>query len=195
MSKVGEARSKEHFIFSYEKRRQENKAVTSLLINGVEFNTLERLKRKSSRFIVVIFILLHTPILTLPAFLKKIENFIPKIDASFKEICESDLRIEELDAVSLKLWLNKSPDSNRLTADFYKLFWKDVRNLLFKALHECIERKELMPSMKQILITLIAKHGKDKRLLDNLRPITLLNIDYKFLSRLIETRMKIGLSR
>lgn len=48
--------------------------------------------------------------------------------------------------------------------------------------------------MKQGLITLIPKSGKDKRILDNLRPITLLNIDYKILSGVIAARLKEGIS-
>ena len=122
-------------------------------------------------------------------------NFIPTIDDVFKGICESDLRIEELDAVNLKLSVNKSPGSDGLTASFYKFFWNDIRNMLFKALQECIENKHLMPTMKQGLITLFPKSGKDKRILDNLRPITLLNTDYKLLSGCIATRLKLGLSQ
>ncbi len=49
--------------------------------------------------------------------------------------------------------------------------------------------------MKQGLILLIPKQGKDKRLLDNLRPITLLNTDYKLLSGILAARMKKGLSQ
>lgn len=95
----------------------------------------------------------------------------------------------------MKLSLNKSPGSDGLTGDFYKFFWEDIRNLLFKAIQECIDKKELMPSMKQGLIALIPKHGKDKRILDNLRPITLLNTDYKLLFGLIAARMKKGLTQ
>lgn len=52
-----------------------------------------------------------------------------------------------------------------------------------------------MPSMKPGLITLITKHGKDKKLLDNFKPITLLNTDYKLLSGCIASRMKTSLSQ
>lgn len=97
--------------------------------------------------------------------------------------------------MSLRLSLNKSPGSDGLTAEFYRFFWKDIRLLLFKAIQECIERKELLTSMKQGLIILIPKQGNDKRLLDNLRPITLLNTDYKLLSGIIAARMKKGLSQ
>ena len=51
-----------------------------------------------------------------------------------------------------------------------------------------------MSSMTQGLITLIPKADKDKRILDNLRPITLLNTDYKLLSGVVATRLKGGMS-
>lgn len=86
--------------------------------------------------------------------------------------------MKELDAVRLKLSPNKSPGSGGLTANFSSFFWKDIRTLLFKAIQECIQNNERMPTMKQGLITLIPKRGKDKRLLDNLRPIALLNVMY-----------------
>jgi len=79
---------------------------------------------------------------------------IPQIDLSFKKICDSELRIDELDAVLKKVALNKSPDG--LTVHCYKYFWEDLRNLLSEALKECIVRKELM-TMKQGEITLIPK--------------------------------------
>ena len=39
------------------------------------------------------------------------------------------------------------------------------------------EEETQMPTMRQGLITLLPKPGKDKRCIDNLRPITLLNRD------------------
>lgn len=51
-----------------------------------------------------------------------------------------------------------------------------------------------MTTMKQGIITLIPKPGKDKRQLDNLRPITLLNTDYKIFSGSIASRLKKGIA-
>jgi len=48
--------------------------------------------------------------------------------------------------------------------------------------------------MKQGLITLIPKQGKDKRYINNLRPITLLNTDYKLFSHVIADRLRNGLA-
>lgn len=43
----------------------------------------------------------------------------------------------------------------------------------------------ILPStMKQGVITLIPKPGKDHKIIDNLRPVTLLNNDYKILTHI-----------
>ena len=51
-----------------------------------------------------------------------------------------------------------------------------------------------METMKQGIIKLIPKPGKDKKILSNLRPITLLNTDYKILTTVLATRLKTGIS-
>ena len=45
-------------------------------------------------------------------------------------------------------------------------------------------------SQRRGIITLIPKPNKDTALLDNLRPISLLNTDYKILSKVIAKRLE-----
>ncbi len=52
-----------------------------------------------------------------------------------------------------------------------------------------------MTTMKQGIIKLIPKPGKDKRHLSNLRPITLLNIDYEIFTTVLAERLKFGISK
>ena len=49
---------------------------------------------------------------------------------------------------------------------------------------------ELSTSQKQAVITLIKKKGRDKRLVKNWRPISLMNVDTKIVSKVIALRMK-----
>ena len=49
---------------------------------------------------------------------------------------------------------------------------------------------ELSTSQKQAVITLIEKKGRDKRLVKNWRPISLMNVDTKIASKVIALRMK-----
>ena len=45
-------------------------------------------------------------------------------------------------------------------------------------------------SQKEAVITLIEKKGKDRLLLENWRPISLVNVDAKIMSKVIATRNK-----
>lgn len=49
----------------------------------------------------------------------QIQFNIPHIENSFKVLCDSDLKIEELDSVVEKMPLNKSPGTDGLTNNFF----------------------------------------------------------------------------
>ena len=49
--------------------------------------------------------------------------------------------------------------------------------------NEAFEKKEMSPSQKQAIITLVEKKGKDRSYLENWRPISLINVDAKIASK------------
>lgn len=128
-------------------------------------------------------------------FFKKVDPFIPKIDPDFKMTCDSDLKIEEIDTAIKKMALGKSPGQDGLTTNFYRFFWSDIREMLYGALKECLGSNTLLITMKQAIIVLIPKPKKDKTVIDNLRPITLLNVDYKIFTNSLASRLKSGIGK
>lgn len=50
-------------------------------------------------------------------FLNDIAEYIPKAEDGFKQICDNQITIAELDAVIGPLSLNKAPDSDGLTGE------------------------------------------------------------------------------
>lgn len=70
---------------------------------------------------------------------------------------------EECDNCIKKLASSKSPGPDGPMANFYKCFWEEIKLLLFHEIQEYIVKKELMTTMKQGIITLLPKPGKDKR--------------------------------
>lgn len=88
---------------------------------------------------------------------------------------------------------NKSPGPDGLPYEFYVTFWEDLKHMLLDVFVECAKNNELTVSMKQGLISLIPKPSKDLLYLDNWRPITLLNSDYKILAALYANRLKLCL--
>ena len=84
---------------------------------------------------------------------------------------------------------DKTPGPDGIPADLYKVFWPRISIYLYKMLETAMATKEMPFSSQQGVLNLIPKPGKDSRLLKNLRPITLLNVDYKIMEKVISNRM------
>ena len=59
------------------------------------------------------------------------------------------------------------------------MFWPIVGKHLIDCFNYAHDHGALSNSQKQALITLLEKKGKDKRLIKNWRPISLINVDAK----------------
>ena len=85
---------------------------------------------------------------------------------------------------------NKTPGNDGLTIEFYLAFWPLFGRLLVDSLNYAFDFGELSNSQKQAIITLIEKKGKDKRMIRNWRPISLINVDAKIASKTLAKRLE-----
>ena len=85
---------------------------------------------------------------------------------------------------------NKFPGVDGLSAELYQAFIEDLAPFLLKVILESVEQGILPPTLTQGLITLIPKPKKDHLLIDNWRPISLLNTDYKVFASVLAKRLK-----
>ena len=81
---------------------------------------------------------------------------------------------------------DKSPGNNGLTKEFYETFWDELKEIFVISVREAKEIGHLSTSQRQVIIKLIEKKDKDKRFMKNWRPISLLNVDSKIISKLKE---------
>ena len=114
---------------------------------------------------------------------------IPRISNEHKLSCDKALSIEELDDCIFSMSKGKSPGNDGLTVEFYQFFWTDIKELLFESLKYSRIVGELSPSQRQAIIKLIEKRDKDKRFIQNWRPISLLNVDTKLISKCFASRL------
>ena len=112
---------------------------------------------------------------------------VPKLDDTDKEYCEGLLTVEECEAALKTFKKGKSPGNDGITAEFYKKFWFIFGKLIVDSFNTSHRDGELSSSQRQAVITLLDK-GKDRTLLKNWRPISLLNVDYKIASKAIANR-------
>ena len=116
-------------------------------------------------------------------------NDIPQLSDESKTLCDRNITLEECGKALAELPNGKSPGSDGLSADFYKFFWPDVKDLIFECFEYAFTIGELSIDQKRSIITLLPKGNKDTRELKNWRPISLLNTDYKILAKLLANRL------
>ena len=87
----------------------------------------------------------------------------------------------------------KTAGCDGIPIDFYKVFWVKVKHFFMELLQECYINNCLFPSALIGIINMIPKQNKDTRYLRNLRPITLLNADYKIIEKAIANRIELTL--
>ena len=84
----------------------------------------------------------------------------------------------------------KTPGTDGFSAEFYQFFWPELRTELLASFHFAFQSGSLSISQRRGIISLIPKKNKDKSILENLRPISLLNVDYKILTKVIAKRIE-----
>ena len=88
----------------------------------------------------------------------------------------------------------KSPGNDRLTKEFYVCFLNEINDSLVAALNRSFEVSQLSSSQCQAVIVPIEKKDKDKMLIKNWRPISLVNVDSKIASKALASGMKMVLN-
>ena len=113
---------------------------------------------------------------------------IPKLHDADRDVLDGPLTYEECKK-SLETFGNgKSPGGDGFTVEFYKYFFHLVGADLLASLNRAYELGRLSVAQRRGIITLSSKDDAELLLLQNWRPITLLNVDHKIASKAIERR-------
>ena len=131
---------------------------------------------------------------------EEIENNMNKFleNVTLKKIKDIDCAEidKEISIEELKLSLNtlnkkSSPGYDGFTMEFYNIYFEDIKELLLEFYNACFEKGALDEQTQLGLISLIHKGNSLAR--DEVkywRPITLSNIDYKIIAKLLANRIK-----
>jgi endonuclease/exonuclease/phosphatase family metal-dependent hydrolase len=104
--------------------------------------------------------------------------------------CEGLVSFEECTRVLDKFSKNKTPGNDGLPIEFYRVFWTDIGELMVESFNYSFQNELLTTSQRQAIITLLEKPGKDRHHIKNWRPISLLNVDYKILTKCLSERLQ-----
>ena len=114
---------------------------------------------------------------------------LPKLSNDLKNKCDSDLTETEITKALNNTKNGKSLGSDGLSPDFYKKFWGLLSRDFTEMTNAVLNRKLLNSTQRQALLTCIYKNG-DRKDIANWRPISLLNTDYKLITKTLTNRFK-----
>ena len=103
--------------------------------------------------------------------------------------CDRPISPPELTASVKSLAVNKSLGPDGLTLEFYLKFWHLLAPLLYRLYNSSYTEQSLPESLRTSVTRLIFKTRGDVKDFKNWRPISLLNTDYKILSKTITLRL------
>ena len=85
--------------------------------------------------------------------------------------------------------INKSPGDDGIVSEFYREYWYLIRYEFTRVIQHIFTANTLSPSQYNAILTLLYKKG-EREDIRNWRPISLLNTDYKIITKILAERLK-----
>ena len=176
------------FFLNLEKHRGTQGQIRKILVNGLEITDSGKIQSELKLFYEKLFQNNSVNLSEQDMFLRNIS--LPTLDPQQQYLCETDISEKELYNALKTMQNNKSPGNDGLTKEFYEAFWEDIKLPFQNSVRESMQLKMLSVSQRQAIIKLVEKKDRDKREIKNWRPISLLNVDYKIISKVLANRLK-----
>ena len=175
------------FFFKLERERIQRNSISSVLnSDDVEVFSHTEIEHEIVQFYSHLFSPETIDPLCKQTCFASIENHL---DFTQQQSCEGFLSRQELSDAVKTLNLGKSPGSDGFSVEFYLFFWDILGPLLLRVANQCFRDGNLCDSMKGSVTRLIYKKRGDIKNLKNWRPISLLNVDYKIISKVLTLRL------
>ena len=115
---------------------------------------------------------------------------IPKLENTVRDELEGEITLQECQDILRTFKQGKSPGEDGFTWEFYNCFFDLLGPDLVDSFNSAYHTGEMSISQRRGVITLVPKEDSDLEALSNWRPITLLNLDYKIVSKVIAKRLE-----
>ena len=113
-----------------------------------------------------------------------------KLSSKSRSDLDVPLSLPELSSTVKDMAKNKAPGLDGLAIEVYIAVWDIVGAHLLEAYQKVFDDNCMYSDAMCGVLNLIPKQGRDVRYLKNLRPITLLNVDYKIIEKVIANRIQ-----
>ena len=173
------------FYHNKEFKNGNNKIIHHIIDGGVDKKSTDDILNSFKTF----YKELYTEEQVDASFNDKCFNNLPQVSNNDNNMLNSPLSLDEIKLALKDMDHTKSPGSDGLTSFIYIKFFHLFGNILLQLYNTCFDLGHMSESQKLSYITLLCKDPNNKTSVKNYRPISLLNIDRKFLSKLLANRL------
>ena len=181
------------YFLTLEERQKSKSSIRKLNVDGIEVEEQKQVLQCVHTYYRNLF--KRTSDLTVrqcKAFINDLN--LPVLTSKLSDLCEGLLHSSERYQSLISMPSSKTPGNDGITKEFYLAFYQFIDKYFIDSANYSFCVGELSPSQKQAVITLSEKKDKDKMLIKNWRPISLLNVDAKIISKVVATRLKKAIS-
>ena len=179
------------FFFQLENRNGNKKTINEIEYNNVTYNTSSDMLHCFETYYKDLFKAEVIDDNLADEFL----SGLPQLTPDDNQFLIGPIKKEEIWKSLTMMDNNKSPGPDGLTKEFYVAFFDTLGDSLVKLYNLIFESNTLSDSQKISYITLLCKDPQNSNLMKNWRPISLLNLDYKILSKIITSRLSHVMSK
>jgi len=171
--------------------QQERKNNASCIINnyetseGVKTNELEKIKEDVFNFYNNLLGIDRISDETINNYEFNIKSM--NVDECVKNLINNEISVDEVERV-IKKMKESAPGNTGLTIGFYKKYFKYFGKYFVEILNS---EDELPLLFKESIVKLIPKNNNDVKTINDLRPISLTNIDYRIYTKVLANRLRI----
>ena len=174
------------YFFNLLKDRQAKMRIRKITANGKIFDTQNEVEKAITNF--------YRNLYKAKPDLNKVKDTndsmfkdLPTLDDDDRDMLKKPLTKEEL-FNALQTCKESSPGPDGITYNVYKKLWPIYSDIILQAWDYSNKLGKLAPTQKDSVITLLEKKGKDKTIIENLRPISLSNCDIKICTKALAIR-------
>ena len=124
---------------------------------------------------------------------KFLDQNVAKLNPQQSVELEKPITSKELHGAITTMKKGKTPGPDGISLEFYLIFYNNIKHLLLDALNYTYLQTDYVPTLFKGVITLRFKKGNPADM-QNYRPISLLNVDYKILNRILNERLQNSLN-
>ena len=184
-----------NYFLNLEKKNYLNKNIAELIdTNDRTIRDPNKILKLQSEFYSDLFLSRHVNRETDSRYSHFLEN-LPKLNDNSKQLLNQPISLSEVEEVIKQGKNNKSPGPDGFSNELFKFFHRELKYWIWRTFKEAIITKSFTGPIIEGTITCIPKAGKERNVLKNWRPLTLLNSTYKYFSSIIANRIKPLLSQ